>query len=98
MKAGRKTQYYVYMVRCKYGTYYTGYTDDLKRRVKEHGTARGAKYLRGKGPVELVYVKGYKYYKKAVVMERRIKRLTRKQKETLVGGKRLDKVLSDAGK
>ena len=71
-------------VQNKNGAYYTGYTNDLGKRLKEHGTARGAKYLRGKGPAKLVYSKEYRYYKRAVDAERRIKKLTHKEKEELV--------------
>lgn len=76
--------FYVYIVRCGDGSYYTGYTIDLKRRLSEHGTARGAKYLRGRTPVELVYHQKYDSLKKAAREEARIKRLNRKQKQLLV--------------
>lgn len=78
--------YYVYIVQCKRGTYYTGYTTDLEKRLKEHGGIRGAKYTRGKGPVELVWCKEYKYFRRAVSEERRIKSLRRYQKERLING------------
>ena len=72
------------MVECKYGTYYTGYTDDIKKRIKAHNDGVGAKYLRGKGPVKLVYKKKYSTAKRARAQERLIKSLTRKKKEALV--------------
>ncbi len=80
------------MIRCCDGSLYTGYTSDLERRIKEHGSSRGAKYLRGKMPLNLVWYKEYKYLKKALQMETKIKKLTKKEKESIVGGKRLDKV------
>jgi putative endonuclease len=80
----RKSIYYVYIIEASDGTYYTGYTNNLGRRLKEHGTARGARYLRGKGPVELVYAKEYCYYKNALHAERNLKKLTRAQKEELI--------------
>jgi putative endonuclease len=84
-KIKRKSQYYVYIFRCNDGTYYTGYTSNLANRIKEHNTGRrGAKYLRGKLPVKLVYIKEYSYYKRAVDRERSIKRLGHRQKEELV--------------
>ena len=49
-----------------------------------HNDGKGAKYVRGKGPVELVYCKEYRYFKNVLRAERRIKRMTRKQKEALV--------------
>lgn len=80
----RRDRYYVYILECKNGTYYTGYTNNLENRLKEHNSGRGAKYLRGKLPVKLVYAKEYKYYKSALNGERNIKKLARTQKEELV--------------
>jgi len=79
--------YYAYMVQCKYGTYYAGYTNDIKKRISAHNDGTGAKYLRGKGPVKLVYKKMYKTAQKAQARERSIKLLTRKQKKALTQGK-----------
>lgn len=64
--------------------YYTGSTSDLAARIKLHSQGRGARCLRGKGPVELVYAKEYVYYKNALHAERNIKKLTRNQKTELV--------------
>jgi putative endonuclease len=83
-KLARKSKYLVYIVQCRDGTYYTGYTNNLENRIKEHNSGHGAKYLRGKLPVKLVYAKEYRYYKNAVHCERIIKKMTRKQKEELV--------------
>lgn len=83
-KIARKGKYYVYIVRCRDGTYYTGYTNDLKSRVALHNKGNGAKYLRGKLPVKLAYVKEYHYYKNALHGERNIKKLTHEQKERLI--------------
>ena len=77
--------YYVYILKCSDGTYYTGYTNGLEKRIKEHNNGkRGAKYLRGKRPVKLAWCKEYGYYKRAVSREREIKRLTHKEKEKLI--------------
>lgn len=73
----------MYILQCSNGTYYTGYTNNLENRIKEHNSGNGAKYLRGKLPVKLVYAKEYRYYKNAVHRERNIKKMTRKQKEEL---------------
>ncbi|MBN1494065.1 MAG: GIY-YIG nuclease family protein [Candidatus Omnitrophica bacterium] len=81
----RKGNFFVYIVRCTHGTLYTGYTNDLDKRFKMHNSGKGAKYLRGKGPVRLVWSKEYRYYKNAIKAENRIKRMTKKQKEQLVG-------------
>lgn len=69
---------------CNNGTYYTGYTNNLENRIKLHNRGNGAKYLKGKSPVTLAYSKEYVYYKNALNAERRIKKLTRKKKETLI--------------
>jgi len=76
--------FWVYMVECKYGTYYTGWTNDLEKRIAAHNEGRGAKYLRGKGPVILVYKKKFATVKEAQGRERAIKKLSRKKKEELV--------------
>ena len=97
-KSKRIGIYYVYILECSDGTYYTGYTPDIKRRIMLHNVGKGAKYTRDRKPVKLVWCKEYKYFKRAFLMEKRIKQFTRKQKETLVSGKRLDKVLAKTGK
>ena len=83
-KIKRKGSFIVYMVQCSRGTYYTGYTIDLENRINKHNDGRGAKYLRGKGPVKLVYAREYKYYKNAVKAEVEIKKLSRKEKEHFI--------------
>lgn len=83
-KIKRLGKFYVYIVECQDGTYYTGYTNDLDVRIKLHNSGHGAKYLRGKLPVRLVYAKEYNYFKRAVNKERAIKKLTHKQKQELV--------------
>jgi len=77
-------KYYAYIVQCKYGTYYAGWTNNIKKRIAAHNKGTGAKYLRGKGPVKLVYKKKYATAKEAQAQERLIKSLTRKKKEALV--------------
>ena len=83
-KVVRKSKYWVYIVQCSDGTYYTGYTNDVEKRIALHNSGNGAKYLRGKLPVELVFAKEYRYYKNVLRGERSIKKLTRKQKEKLI--------------
>ena len=80
----RSGQFFVYIVECQNGYFYTGYTSNLTNRIKAHNNSQGAKYLKGKGPVKLVYAKEYRYYMIALKEERRIKTLTRKQKEALI--------------
>jgi len=83
-KFKRAGKFYVYIVECSDGTYYTGYTSGLKNRLKLHNNGKGAKYTRDRRPVKLVWRKKYKYFKLAVLEEKRIKALRRKQKEKLV--------------
>jgi putative endonuclease len=81
----REGKFFVYIVQCRDGTYYTGHTKDLKNRIASHNSGYGAKYLKRKLPIKLVYSKEYRYYKNALRGERSIKKLTRKQKEKLIG-------------
>lgn len=80
----RRERYAVYMVRCADGTYYAGYTNNLPKRIKRHDAGTGAKYVRGRGPVTLVYAQRYRSYKSAVHAERQLKKLTRREKEEVV--------------
>lgn len=87
-KARRKFRrlgvFHAYIVVCADGTYYTGSTGDLQKRVELHNKGRGAKYLRGKLPVRVVFAREYRYYKTVLRAERRIKKMPRLQKEKLV--------------
>ena len=74
----------MYIVQCRDGTYYTGYTKNLKQRVSLHNSGNGAKYLKSKLPVKFVYAKEYRYYKNALRAERRVKKLTRVQRLRLI--------------
>jgi len=83
-KFKRIGKYYAYIVECQDGTYYTGYTPDIENRIRLHNVGGGAKYTRDRRPVSLVWFKEYRYFKKAFLEEKRIKKLTRRQKEELV--------------
>ena len=75
--------HYTYMLQCKDGTYYIGYTNDLEKRVKAHNEGKGAKYTKGRGPVELIYYEEYEEKSIAMRREWEMKRMTRSQKEEL---------------
>jgi putative endonuclease len=77
-------RYCVYIVECSDGTYYTGYTPHIARRIELHNSGKGAKYTRDRRPVKLVWSEEYRYFKKAFKREMQLKRLTRKQKERLI--------------
>lgn len=82
------SQWFIYMVRTAKGALYTGITTDVSRRLSEHqaGAPRGARSLRGKGPLELVFTAETPDRASALKLEWRIKRLPRTQKEALVRG------------
>ena len=80
----RGVSHHVYVVECADGTYYTGYTTDVDRRVAEHDAGEGAKYTRGRAPVELRHVERYDSRSAAMSREYEIKRLSRAEKEALV--------------
>lgn len=75
--------HYVYIVECSDGTLYTGYTTDVDRRVEEHNEGEGAKYTRGRTPVEVVHVEEYETRSDAMSREAEIKSLSREEKEEL---------------
>ena len=83
----RQGVFCVYILECRSGTFYTGSTNDIENRIKLHNSGKGAKYTRDRRPVKLVWCKEYKYFKNAFLEEKRIKTLTRLQKEELVNGK-----------
>ena len=73
-------QHFFYVLTCKDGSLYGGYTNDLERRIKMHNEGKGAKYTRGRGPVSLTYFKGYDNKGDAWRAEYHFKQLPRKKK------------------
>jgi putative endonuclease len=78
------SEHYVYVLSCADDTYYTGYTTDVERRVAEHDAGDGAKYTRGRTPVDLAYVERCDSRSAALSREHEIKSLSRAAKERLV--------------
>jgi len=76
----------VYVLRCADDTLYTGYTTDVERRVAEHDAGEGAKYTRGRTPVDLVHVERHGSKSGALRREHAIKSLSREEKESLIEG------------
>jgi putative endonuclease len=76
--------HFVYVLRCGDETLYTGYTTDVERRVAEHDRGEGAKYTRGRTPVELVHVETFDSRSAAMQREAEIKQYSRPEKESLV--------------
>ncbi|MGB9930626.1 GIY-YIG nuclease family protein [Haloarcula amylolytica] len=79
-----RSPYHVYVLRCSDNTFYTGYTTDVERRVREHDAGDGAKYTRGRTPVELIHVESFDSQSEAMSREYEIKQYTRAEKERLV--------------
>ncbi|WP_066074682.1 GIY-YIG nuclease family protein [Neobacillus soli] len=73
--------HFFYVLLCKDGSFYGGYTTNLERRIKLHNEGKGAKYTRGRGPVKLVFSRGYDNKGDALRAEYQFKRLARKKKD-----------------
>lgn len=76
---------YTYLLRCGDGTLYCGWTNDLEKRLAAHNAGQGAKYTKSRLPVELVYFETFDTKEEAMRREFRIKRLTRSEKQKLIG-------------
>ena len=79
-----EADHYVYILRCADDSYYTGYTTDPDRRLAEHNAGEGAKYTRGRTPVEPVFLAAFDSKSAAMAREYEIKQLRRGQKEQLI--------------
>ena len=75
---------YTYIVKCSDETLYTGWTNNLKKRLEAHNSGKGAKYTKNRRPVELVYFEEYDTKQEAMKREYAIKQLTRKEKLALM--------------
>ena len=84
---------YMYVVECSDGSYYTGYTTDVKRRLAVHNSGKGAKYTRARLPVKLIYVEGFASKEEAMSAEALIKRKKRQLKERFLSEKELKRVV-----
>jgi putative endonuclease len=81
--------WFVYVLRCGDGSLYTGITTDVTRRLTEHasGGPKAAKYLRGRGPLQLAFSAPVDGKSAALSMERWIKAQSKSRKEELVAGR-----------
>lgn len=75
---------YAYMLECADGTLYTGWTNDLEKRLAAHNAGQGAKYTRGRGPVRLCYYEAFPDKAAALRREAALKRLSHSEKMTLI--------------
>jgi len=76
--------WFLYMIRCKGNMLYTGITTDVERRFEQHQAGKGAKFLRGKAPLELVYQITVGNHSEALKEELRIKKLSKATKEKMI--------------
>jgi len=78
---------YIYIVECKDGTLYTGWTNDIERRINQHNKGKGGKYTRSRYPVLLKYSEVFQTKIEAMRREYEIKKLTREEKLKLLSTK-----------
>lgn len=83
--------HFVYILRCGDDSLYTGYTNDVGKRVEVHNSGKGAKYTRSRLPVELVYYKRVDNKSIGLRLEAKIKKLSKNKKEALVKAYELSK-------
>lgn len=75
---------YTYIVKCSDETLYTGWTNNLRKRLEAHNSGKGAKYTKNRRPVELVYFEEYDTKQEAMKREYAIKQLSRQKKLALI--------------
>jgi len=83
--ADAPAEWFIYLIRCRNGHLYTGISTDVTRRFTEHQAGKGAKYLRGKGPLELVFQQKIGTRSQALKAEIMVKSMPRPAKETMIG-------------
>lgn len=81
----KENTFYTYIVKCSDDTLYTGYTNNLQKRIEAHNNKKGAKYTKPRTPVTLVYYEKHNTKEEAMSREYQIKQLTRAEKLELIG-------------
>ena len=76
--------WFVYILKCRDNTLYTGITNNVEKRLLAHEEGRGAKYTKGRGPFKIVYKKKFKTRSEATIKELEIKKLNSKEKRELI--------------
>lgn len=84
MEIEMEQENFIYILKCNDGSLYTGWTNDLERRVKAHNAGKGAKYTKSRRPVELVYFESFSTKQEAMRREWEIKQLSRVEKCKLI--------------
>jgi len=77
---------WMYILKCSDGSYYTGSTKDLARRLEQHQVGEGANHTKKRLPVKLVYYEEYQHVEKAFYREKQVQGWSRKKKEALING------------
>lgn len=80
-----ENKWYLYLLRCRDGSLYCGITTDVEKRLEQHCAGKGAKYTRGRGPLELVYTEECPDHSAALKRELAVKALPREEKLKLIG-------------
>jgi putative endonuclease len=83
--------YYVYIIQCVDGTFYTGYTTNLAARARLHANGRGARYTKTHKPKEVAYAERFSSRSEAMRRERTIKKLSHQQKMELIKSRKMPK-------
>lgn len=78
---------YTYIVQCRDGSFYTGWTNNIEKRIEDHNNGKGAKYTKARRPVTLVYYEMFQTKEEAMRREYVIKQMRRAEKEQLIHGK-----------
>ena len=81
-----KPGWLVYLLRCRDGSLYTGITNDLPKRLKAHAAGKASRYTRSRLPIQLAYTEPQRSHSLALKREAAIKKLSRRQKDDLIGG------------
>ncbi|MDD5557354.1 MAG: GIY-YIG nuclease family protein [bacterium] len=79
------TCWYLYIIRCRDGTWYSGITNNLDQRIRDHNRGRGCRYTKYRWPVRLVYSESFPDRSSALRREARIQRWSRRRKEEMMG-------------
>lgn len=91
-----KADHLFYVLECKDGSYYAGYTNNLDKRVRMHNEGKGAKYTRAKRPVQCIYQEGFETKREAMQAEYRFKQLPRNAKERYMEeGRKLNEITKE---
>jgi len=92
------TEHVVYMIECKDGTLYTGYTNHLANRLQMHESGKGAKYTRGRGPFKLRFHQSFPTKEEAMRIEYRIKKLPRYKKKQIIKEQKIGEQIENTKK